>query len=107
MRVLLSAVAALLIAAVPAAPAEAQSWGGQGFTANHGTQSVQWGGNRHDRHRHRGSQGDIVVGRWGYYDDWGRYNNRTFDPESFNDWWHERPWRSYPRWVTNGTCDRV
>jgi len=26
---------------------------------------------------------------------------------SYNDWWHDQPWRSYPRWVTkNEDCQR-
>lgn len=25
--------------------------------------------------------------------------DRSWDPNSFNDWWHDRPDRAYPRWV--------
>jgi len=104
MRVLLATAAALVFATAPAAPSQAQNWGGHGFSAHHGDR-ISWGGD-HDRRRHRDFRGDIVVGAWGY-DDWGRYNNRSFDHDSYNDWWHERPNRSYPRWVTNGKCDRL
>ena len=28
--------------------------------------------------------------------------------DSFNDWWHERPWRAYPAWVRNNQrCERL
>jgi hypothetical protein len=59
---------------------------------------------RHDRH-HRGDFGDdgFVGGYWAYTQDFD--GNRSFDPDRWNDWWHERPWRAYPRWVqTNDNC---
>ena len=47
---------------------------------------------------------------WAYVDsEWALYNNRSWDPDSYNDWWHDRPDRAYPRWVqeqrARGTCD--
>jgi hypothetical protein len=47
---------------------------------------------------------------WAYADgSWALYNNRSWEPNSYNDWWHDRPDRAYPRWVTEqrmrGTCD--
>ena len=45
------------------------------------------------------------------YDDgqWALYNNRSWEPDSYNDWWNDRPDRAYPRWVQeqwrSGTCD--
>lgn len=41
----------------------------------------------------------------GYYD-YGDYDaNRSFDPDKWNDWWHERPERAFPRWVwSNHNC---
>jgi hypothetical protein len=59
---------------------------------------------RHDR-RHRRDHGDdgFVGGYWAYTQDFD--GNRSFDPDRWNDWWHERPWRAYPRWVqTNDNC---
>jgi len=106
MRVLLATVAVLVLAAIPATPAEAQSFVSQGVTV-HGGNFTGSPGNRHDRRRNRGFEGDIVVGGWGWDGTWALYNNRSFAPDSYNDWWHERPWRSYPRWVTDGTCDRM
>ena len=41
--------------------------------------------------------------------EWALYNNRAFDPDSYNDWWNDRPDRAFPRWVreqhARGTCD--
>jgi hypothetical protein len=116
---LIAATAALVVSG---APALAQS-GSTGLGASHGVRTHrlsvdhQFRGNRGNRderivwgdqgRRQRDFADDAVVGNYGSYGDWGRYNNRSFDPDGFNDWWHERPWRSYPRWVSNGTCDRM
>jgi hypothetical protein len=42
------------------------------------------------------------------YDDPGDYDaNRSFDPDRWNDWWHERPERAFPRWMSrNQDCAR-
>jgi hypothetical protein len=41
--------------------------------------------------------------------EWALYNNRSWAADSYNDWWHDRPDRAFPRWVqeqqTRGTCD--
>jgi hypothetical protein len=41
--------------------------------------------------------------------EWALYNNRAFAPDSYNDWWNDRPDRAFPRWVqeqrARGTCD--
>jgi hypothetical protein len=64
-------------------------------------------------HRDRGRSRDCVVGGGGSlgYLDYGDYDaNRSFDPDMWNDWWHERPYRAYPRWVQenqNCTPDRM
>lgn len=47
---------------------------------------------------------------WAYADgSWALYNNRSWQSDSYNDWWHDRPDRAYPRWVQEqrmrGTCD--
>jgi hypothetical protein len=40
---------------------------------------------------------------WGYYDP---QINRSWDSDSFNDWWHDRPDRAFPRWVQhNEGCE--
>lgn len=59
-------------------------------------------GGRHFRHIRVGDE--IAGGGFGYsgYNDYGDYDaNRSFDPDKWNDWWHERPERSFPRWVWN------
>ncbi len=56
---------------------------------------------RHDRRRNRGFDGAIL-----YYD--REYQGDTaWRSDSFNDWWHERPNRSYPAWMfRNQDCQR-
>ncbi|MGE5562388.1 MAG: hypothetical protein ACM3ZV_03680 [Bacillota bacterium] len=66
-------------------------------------------GDRHHRHRDGGFACG-AFGGWVYADgNWARYNNRSWDSDSFNDWWHDRPDRAFPRWVqeqrAQGTCD--
>ena len=61
---------------------------------------------RHDRRdggrrvRHRGGGGAIV------YSDRDYQGDSAWRSDSFNDWWHDNPERSYPRWMQNGNCDR-
>ena len=44
----------------------------------------------------------------GYYDGGDYDANRSFSPDSWNDWWHERPDRAFPRWVRhNQNCERM
>ena len=61
----------------------------------------------HRRHIQVGDGGfDGGPWGWGYYD--GDYDaNRSFDPDKWNDWWHDRPDRAYPRWMSrNQNCAR-
>ena len=67
---------------------------------------------RRDRHD-RGNR-DFRCDGFGnafIYDDgqWALYNNRSWEPDSYNDWWNDRPDRAYPRWVQeqrkSGSCD--
>jgi hypothetical protein len=114
---LLATTAALAVILSSGAPAMAQSGSNQGLSAAnqvrvHRSHVRQFRDDdrdhrRFDRRRHSDFGDDIVIGNYGSYGEWGRYNNRSFDPDSFNDWWHERTWRSYPRWVANRTCDRM
>ena len=120
MRAMLLGLAAPLAAVlVPAAPAQALDPNATQFTAGAAAAvTVHRGGPRHfardlrrgdhdgdrrrDRRRHRGF-GDAVF----IYDrDW--QGDTAWRADSYNDWWHERPWRSYPRWVrSNEECERV
>jgi hypothetical protein len=101
MRALL-ALAAFSLAAValPAAPAQAGDRddprsgfvsGGSGFVGEFG---------RHDRRHVRGTDTVLVYDR-------GYQGDSAWRAESFNDWWHERTERSYPRWMQNNVgCAR-
>lgn len=72
-------------------------------------------GDDHDGDRHHGRRdggrglcGDFVLGGWGYDEAWALYNNRSWESDSYNDWWHDQPWRSYPRWMQkNQDCSRA
>ena len=43
-----------------------------------------------------------------FYDNYREYQGDTaWKSDSFNDWWHDRPDRAYPRWLTtNQNCER-
>jgi hypothetical protein len=46
------------------------------------------------------------LGGW-YGGEWALYNNRTWEADSYNDWWHDRPDRAYPAWMRhNQDCSR-
>ena len=104
MRTLLLVIAALAVAAP--IPAAAQSAQGTHFSFRSG--SGHHGGfgrgdfDRRDGRRNRG--GDSIV----YYDDYREYQgDSAWKSDSFNDWWHDRPDRAYPRWVGNNqNCER-
>jgi hypothetical protein len=123
MRVMLLGLAAplaLAAAAIPAAPAEAQSFAESGDGSRNqrgdfgdfssggsgrfqGCSAVRDGRGR----RGRGGSCDISTGIWVNAGEWALYNNRTWESDSYNDWWHDRPDRAYPRWVgSNQDCAR-
>ena len=57
-----------------------------------------------DRSRVR-CRSDVVMDWYG--GEWALYNNRSFAPDSYNDWWHDRPDRAYPAWTRrNADCQR-
>jgi hypothetical protein len=114
---LLGFAAAISVAALTATPAQAQSSTSQSHGVNiH--RGFDHGDGDFRRHRHRddhirfGNRRDprpdalVVDYGMGYGGEWALYNNRTFEPDSYNDWWHERPWRAYPRWMGSNSCDR-
>ena len=107
-RLLLAATACLAAGILPAATAHAQLAGSSGTRVHSGPYS-QIGSapiGRPDGDRRRG-RNVVLYNGFGYSPDWGYYNNRSFAPDSFNDWWHDRPDRSMPRWVgQNGNCER-
>jgi len=109
--------AALTVAFSFSAPALAQLRDANRVPA---TSSPQFAG-AHDRSRFGGCGDDHLElmrrdlrfscrGGSAYADgEWALYNNRSWDAESYNDWWHDRPDRAFPRWVqeqhARGTCD--
>jgi len=109
----LAAVAALTFSTP--ATAETQALATAGFAAqgafparDGGTEvRIHRGMGDSDGHHRRRHRDNVVVGNW-YGDDWAYYNNRSWEPDSFNDWWHDRPDRAYPKWVWhNDNCDRM
>lgn len=58
---------------------------------------------RRDRDRREGNgQGDVFFGYRDYQGD------TLWRSGGFNDWWHDRPDRAFPRWVgTNQNCERM
>lgn len=56
---------------------------------------------RHHRRRDRDGDGDVFIGEW------PQQGDTIWRSDSFNDWWHDRPDRAYPRWmVGNQSCER-
>ena len=109
----LAAVAALTFSTP--ATAETQALATAGFAAqgafparDGGTEvRIHRGMGDSDGHHRRRHRDNVVVGNW-YGDDWAYYNNRSWEPDSFNDWWHDRPDRAYPAWMRrNRNCDRM
>ena len=109
-------LSALIAAAVPAAaPAQQFDSSSPGLTGRVARQPSfgdfcrgDFRGDRdRDRRHHRGGGCRSNVGMDWYGGEWALYNNRSWDPDSYNDWWHDRPERAYPRWMTrNQDCAR-
>jgi hypothetical protein len=96
MRILLLAAAAGAAALSIPAVSTAQSAGGTSMNGHHRAHN-NFPGVTSDQARLRGRSPD---GAWGYY--YGDYDaNRAFASDKYNDWWHDRPDRSFPRWVQN------
>jgi hypothetical protein len=123
-HVLLGPALTIALAAGIAVPASSQSLAATGFGASSGfgvssgpgltgRPLLRRGGPRFDgHHRRHGRFGDRDSVAWGYgggYYDYGDYDaNRSFDPDKWNDWWHDRPDRAFPRWMgRNQGCERL
>jgi len=115
MRNMLLSLAALAIA-VPAIPASAESADSVRIHRGGDHRGGGHHGNRHDPFDGRFANGgrgldprartDVIMESYG--GEWALYNNRSFEPDSYNDWWHDRPDRAYPRWMThNQDCERL
>ena len=60
----------------------------------------------HDRFRHDRRR-DRDFGGFVYLDDREYQGDTTWRRNSYNDWWHDSPNRSFPRWVQNNqNCER-
>jgi hypothetical protein len=104
---LLCAAASLTAVVIPVSPAAALN-PNTGRTASASTVTIHRGLEGRvrddDRSRHRRSDVDIVT----YGGEWALYNNRSWESDSYNDWWHDRPDRAYPRWMSNNKdCARM
>jgi hypothetical protein len=97
MRALLACLASSAAAAF-AAPAVAIDHAA--FVGTHGvTIHGGFGDRRGDRHR-RGNEGFFIYDR-------DYQGDTAWRSDSFNDWWHEQPERSYPRWMLNNqNCEK-
>ena len=114
MRGALLGLAALAAVAIPAVPAAADPGPAasltvesgvsvhRGFDRGHGDFGRDHRGFRHHRRRGRGNDGTVFV----YDRDW--QGDSAWLANSYNDWWHERPERSFPRWMANNdNCRRL
>ncbi|HTK75562.1 MAG TPA: hypothetical protein VL371_09915 [Gemmataceae bacterium] len=114
MRASMLAAAVILASAVAATPAAAEDYHHHGSSSGLGVFRDAPSGfgvviHRSGGGHHGGGSGDVFIGdTGGYYygGEWALYNNRTFEKDSYNDWWHDNPERAFPRWVTNGQCAR-
>ena len=125
--VMLGTAGALATLAISASPAAAEHWSDPGFVAaaavtvhrgnglvgmshngpdrRHTIQPERDRPDRDDRRRDRGRDVGYVTSIYG--GDWALNNNRSWEPSSYNDWWHDRPDRSFPRWMQgNQDCQR-
>lgn len=114
---LLTAAALFAALTFPAAPAVADQWSDMHRQASpqftdgspaarnfDGCREIRR--DRHDRRENR----DFRCDGFAYADgQWALHNNRSWEPDSYNDWWNDRPDRAYPRWVQEqrrrGTCN--
>ena len=106
MRALLVGLAAIGTVGIPAT-APAQETTGAAFVAMpavtvHRDFDRRGDFDRRDGRRLRGNSDTVLVYDRDYQ------GNSIWKPDSFNDWWHERPHRSYPAWVArNQDCRRL
>lgn len=107
MRALLLGLAVAAAANGYAAPAAAVDPGQMAFSGSSGVtihSGKSFGGRRDGGfRRHRGNHGNggLLIYDRDYQGD------TAWRSDSFNDWWHDRPDRAYPRWmVSNQECDR-
>jgi hypothetical protein len=104
--VLLSIAATIVLASSASAQMGSSSGFGGGMNVHRPGFNNGFTGRPARRHMQHGSSDDFFA--YPYDSDYDA--NRSFDEEKWNDWWHDRPDRSYPRWVwrnQNCTPDRM
>ena len=101
--ILLATAASIAAIAIPVAPAQAQDR--SAFASSSGGASSFDRDFRRDRDDRRDRRrGD----RFTYFGDREYQGDTAWRSDSFNDWWHERPHRSYPAWMSrNQNCERI
>lgn len=130
MRIMLLAAAAIAVSAFPSA-SEAGHVSGSGIpdaktsvgtlppsigqlsgpSIDEGLRGCFSGGRFGDGHRgSRHGRADLCeqgfAGGWAWYGG-STYDDRDWAPDSGNDWWHDRPDRAFPRWMShNEDCAR-
>src|SRR5687768_15292900 len=99
-KIMLGLAASVAASALPAAPAQAQAFAGEtGFAAGSGV-TVHRDFVSHDRRDRRRNRGRTV-----FFGDREYQGDTVWRSDSFNDWWHERPHRSHPAWMSrNDNC---
>ena len=114
MRALLLGLAPLSIMAIasPAAALDPPSatfiaGSAHGVTVHYGMPPGFLRGSGHDRPRHDGNRGRRHGDSIFIYD--RDYQGDTaWRANSYNDWWHNRPDRAFPRWMQNNeNCERL
>ena len=116
MRALLGLAALAVIAPLSQAQTQTASFGATNASPwvttvpqagpHHG--DTHHGGERMRGHVHYGFAGNYAAYGYAGYNDYGDFDgNRGFDPDKWNDWWHDRPERAYPHWMSNNAdCAR-
>lgn len=100
----LGSVAAIAISA--AAPAQAQDWRRNSHHHRAFVGRVDPCSNPASRARCGRRSNEGLVTDW-YGGDWAYANNQSWESDSYNDWWHDQPWRAYPHWTMhNEGCAR-
>ena len=118
-RLLFTAAAAICAAGAGSAPAGAQlsrpippsPWTGHASASELNGRGLHDGFHWRER-RHQRYAGATPMpgglGGLGRTEGWAVYGFRNSGPDKLNDWWHDNPQRSMPRWMSNnGDCQRV
>ena len=106
MKSMLLAAATVIAATVlTASPAQARNFRGSSVTTGQAPGQPSFAcENLRDRRSRAVCDSATVV----YGGEWALYNNRSWEPDSYNDWWHDRPDRAYPAWMRhNQDCQRM